>query len=156
MHGDGHPPSCTIAPTRGTCGRFGLLLGRATVVVDAGGRQRPGRGGRNRWPSRRSRRTYQARVELLLGPYNTDTDTLGAAGRLAQTYAELVTTEPLLGSAIAETRADVSVSALQARTRAIANDATRILAIEVQDTDPERARDLANALGDEIAQLASL
>lgn len=100
--------------------------------------------------------TYEARVELLVGPYNTDTDTLGASGRLVQTYAELVTTEPLLASAIAETRADVSVSALAARTRVIANDTTRFLTIDVQDTDPEQARDLANALGDEISQLASL
>src|SRR5688572_21189171 len=47
--------------------------------------------------------TYEARTELLVGPYNSDTDTLGAAGRLVQTYAELVVTEPLLESAIAET-----------------------------------------------------
>jgi succinoglycan biosynthesis transport protein ExoP len=100
--------------------------------------------------------TYVARVELLVGPYNTDTDTLGASGRLVQTYAELVTTEPLLASAIAEAGADVSVSALAARTRANANDTTRFLTIDVQDTNPERARDLANALADEISQLASL
>jgi succinoglycan biosynthesis transport protein ExoP len=100
--------------------------------------------------------TYEARTELLVGPYNSDTDTLGAAGRLVQTYAELVVTEPLLESAIAETGADVSVSALAARTQATANETTRFLTIQVQDTDPERARDLANALGDEIAQLASL
>jgi succinoglycan biosynthesis transport protein ExoP len=99
--------------------------------------------------------TYEARVQLLVGPYNTDTDTLRAAGQLVQTYAELVTTEPLLESAIAEAGADIPVGTLDANTRATANDTTRFLTIRVQDTDPERARDLANALGDEISQLAS-
>lgn len=99
--------------------------------------------------------TYEARVQLLVGPYNTDTDTLRAAGQLVQTYAELVTTEPLLESAIAEVGADLSVSEFGSNTRATANDTTRFLTIRVEDTDPARARDLANALADEISQLAS-
>ena len=44
--------------------------------------------------------TYEAETQLLVGPYNTDVDTLRAAGNLVQTYADLVTTTPLLDSAI--------------------------------------------------------
>ncbi len=99
--------------------------------------------------------TYESRVQLLVGPYNTDTDTLRAAGQLVQTYAELVTTQPLLESAAAEAGADISPAVLGANTRVVANDTTRFLSIRVQDTDPEQARDLANALADEIILLAS-
>ena len=41
--------------------------------------------------------TYEAETQLLVGPYNTDVDTLRAAGAMVQTYAGLVTTTPLLG-----------------------------------------------------------
>ncbi|MDH4143105.1 MAG: Wzz/FepE/Etk N-terminal domain-containing protein, partial [Chloroflexota bacterium] len=99
--------------------------------------------------------TYEAKTQLLVGPYNTDTDTLRAAGQLVQTYAELVTTEPLLDSAIAEVGADISSGELATDTRVTANDTTRFLTIRVQNTDPVLARDLANALADEITLLAS-
>lgn len=99
--------------------------------------------------------TYEARVQLLVGPYNTDSDTLRAAGQLVQTYGELVTTEPLLASAIAEVGADMVPPQLDASTRVVANDTTRFLTIRVQNTDPVLARDLANALANEITLLAS-
>lgn len=99
--------------------------------------------------------TYESRVQLLVGPYNTDSDTLRAAGQLVQTYAELVTTEPLLESAIAEVGADMDAGDLAAATRVTANDTTRFLSIRVEDTDPILASKLANALADEITLLAS-
>jgi succinoglycan biosynthesis transport protein ExoP len=99
--------------------------------------------------------TYEAEAQLLVGPYNTDVDTLKAAGSLVQTYADLVTTTPLLQSAIAESRATITAADLRLRTRVTANDTTRFLTIRVQDTDPEMAAELANTLADEITQLAS-
>ena len=104
--------------------------------------------------------TYEARVQLLVGPYNTDSDTLRAAGQLVQTYAELVTTQPLLESALGEVSADMDVSDLSpgdldSSTRVTADDTTRFLSIRVQDTDPGRAAALANALAEEISLLAS-
>ena len=104
--------------------------------------------------------TYESRVQLLVGPYNTDSDTLRAAGQLVQTYAELVTTQPLLESAIAEVSADIDVGNLDAgdldsATRVTADETTRFLAIRVQDTVPERAAALANGLAEEISLLAS-
>ena len=35
--------------------------------------------------------TYEAQVKVLVGPLNTDTDTLRASGLLVQTYAQYVT-----------------------------------------------------------------
>ncbi len=99
--------------------------------------------------------TYEARVQLLVGPYNTDTETLRAAGSLVQTYAELVTTQPLLDSAIAEVDPELSSSELNANTRVTADETTRFLSIRVQDTNPDRAAALANALAEEISLLAS-
>jgi succinoglycan biosynthesis transport protein ExoP len=100
--------------------------------------------------------TYEARAQLLVGPYNTDTETLRAAGALVQTYAELVTTQDRLEQAIAEAGVeDLTASVLGANTRVVANDTTRFLTIRVQHTDREEAADLANALADEIMLLAS-
>jgi capsular polysaccharide biosynthesis protein len=100
--------------------------------------------------------TYESQVQLLVGPYNTDTETLRAAGQLVQTYGELVTTLPLLEQAVAESGvADIQPSQLGANTRVIANDTTRFLTIRVEHTNAQDAADLANALGDEIILLAS-
>jgi capsular polysaccharide biosynthesis protein len=99
--------------------------------------------------------TYEARAQLLVGPYNTDRDTLAASAVLVQTYSELITTEPLLRSAIAEAQADMTPDALETVTRVTADNTTRILSIRVQDTDPGMAAQLANKLADEISVLAS-
>jgi len=99
--------------------------------------------------------TYEAESQLLVGPYNTDRDTLAAAGDLVQTYSQLVTTTPLLESAINESGADITPADLALATRVTANDTTRFLSIRVQDTDPQMAATLANKLADEITQLAS-
>jgi polysaccharide biosynthesis transport protein len=99
--------------------------------------------------------TYEAETQLLVGPYNTDRDTLVAAGDLVQTYSQLVTTTPLLQSAIIESGANLTPAELFLATRVTANDVTRFLTIRVQDTDREMAATLANKLADEITVLAS-
>jgi capsular polysaccharide biosynthesis protein len=99
--------------------------------------------------------TYEARTQLLVGPYNTDRETLAASADLVQTYSELITTDPILESAILESGATLTAGDLEAATRVTADNTTRILAIRVQDTDPEMAATLANKLADEISQLAS-
>ncbi len=99
--------------------------------------------------------TYEAETRLLVGPYNTDRDTLAAAGDLVQTYSELVTTTPLLESAIKEVGVPLTSEELRAVSRVTANDTTRFLSIRVQDTDPQLAARLANRMADEISLLAS-
>ena len=99
--------------------------------------------------------TYEAETQLLVGPYNTDRETLAAAGSLVQTYSSLVSTTPVIQAAINEVGVDLTPDDLASAIRATANDTTRFLSIRVQATDPEVAAKLANALGDEISQLAS-
>ncbi|MGP1675225.1 MAG: YveK family protein, partial [Candidatus Limnocylindrales bacterium] len=99
--------------------------------------------------------TYEAETQLLVGPYNTDRETLAAAGALVQTYSQLVTTTPMLKSALDEFGVDTPPEDFARSVRATANDTTRFLSIRVQDTDPRTAANLANALGNEISQLAS-
>lgn len=99
--------------------------------------------------------TYEAEAQLLVGPYNTDRDTLAAAGALVQTYSQLVTTTPLLKQAIAEAKATLTVEDLQLASRVTANNVTRFLSIRVQHTDAALAAELANRMADEISLLAS-
>ena len=99
--------------------------------------------------------TYEAEAQLLVGPYNTDRETLTAAGDLVQTYSQLVTTAPLLRSAIRESGVELTPDELRLATRVTANGTTRFLTIRVQHTDPAMAAELANTLAEEIQGLAS-
>ena len=99
--------------------------------------------------------TYEAETQLLVGPFNTDRETLVASGDLVQTYPQLVTTTPLLQSAITEAGAQLTPADLSLATRVTANDTTRFLSIRVQDTSPVMAATLANKLAEELTQLAS-
>ncbi len=99
--------------------------------------------------------TYEAQVKVLVGPLNTDTDTLRASGLLVQTYAQYVTTREVLASTIQELGLDLQPDDLAAATRATANDVTRILTIQVEADDPKQASDLANTVATELEQLTS-
>ncbi len=100
-------------------------------------------------------RIYEAEARLLVGPFNTDLNTQRASGQLALTYAELVTSRPLLESVIADLGLDTDVDTLRDAVSASPNDVTRFLAIRVQDPDPERAAAIANALAAATDELAS-
>jgi polysaccharide biosynthesis transport protein len=90
--------------------------------------------------------TYESQVKMLVGPINTDADTLRGAGLMIQTYGQVVTTDPILKSALDEVGLVIPTAALAANTRVTANDVTRILTIRVQAGRPELAASLANAL----------
>ena len=99
--------------------------------------------------------TYETRIRLLVGPINTDIETLRAAGQLVQTYSELTTSQPLLESVSRELALPISTGELRSRIRSTADDVTRLLTIRVVDEDPERAVAIASTLGDELIQLAA-
>ena len=99
--------------------------------------------------------TYESQVKVLVGPINTDTDTLRASGLLVQTYAQVVLTDSVLTSAVKELGLNITPEDLRSATRATANDVTRILTIRVQSGDPKQAADLANTLATELEQLTS-
>jgi polysaccharide biosynthesis transport protein len=98
--------------------------------------------------------TYEAQVQLLVGPINTDSDTLKASGLLVQTYAQLAISSPLLKST-AQEAGGIDPIKLGQNVRATANDVTRVLAIRVQDSDPARAASIANTMADELIQLTT-
>jgi succinoglycan biosynthesis transport protein ExoP len=99
--------------------------------------------------------TYESRTKLLVGPINTDVDTLRASGQLVQTYAELVTSGPILESTIKELSLPYSAGELRADIRTTADDVTRFLTIRVQDGLADRAADIANTLASELIQVTS-
>lgn len=100
-------------------------------------------------------RIYEAETRLLVGPFNTDLTTQRASGQLALTYAELVTSQPLLESVIADLGLDRDVEDLRGAITASPNDVTRFLTIRAQDPDPRQAAAIANALAQATDELAS-
>jgi succinoglycan biosynthesis transport protein ExoP len=87
--------------------------------------------------------TYEARVRLLVGPIDTDLETQRAAGQLAQTYAELVTSRGVREATAKKLGIERIASA---DVEASANDVTRILTIRARSSDPREAGRIANAL----------
>lgn len=98
--------------------------------------------------------TYEAQVQLLVGPINTDGDTLKASGLLVQTYGQLAISATLLKST-AQEAGGIDPAKLAQNVRSSANEATRVLAIRVQDGDPARAASIANLMADELIQLTT-
>ena len=96
--------------------------------------------------------TYEAEAQVLVGPINTDRDTLLASGQLAQTYAELATRGPLLEAAVEALALDISPRRLRASVSASANDITRLVSIKVRDQDATRAAAVANTVADHLAR----
>ena len=99
--------------------------------------------------------TYEARARLLVGPLNTDIDTLRASGQLTRTYAELATGEQVLGKAAAVLGPEVKVEALRRSVEANANDVTRLLTIRATSRDPVLAARTAEAVAQEVVRLTS-
>jgi capsular polysaccharide biosynthesis protein len=99
--------------------------------------------------------TYASQATLLVGPVTSDLDTIRASGQIAHTYAELVTSQPILQGTIAQLGLPVTVEELRENVRASANEVTRLLTIEVRDDDSERAARVANSLAAALVQLAT-
>jgi polysaccharide biosynthesis transport protein len=98
---------------------------------------------------------YEARARLLVGPVNTDVTTLRAAESLSQTFAQLATTEPQLRAVIDRLELDVTPADLAGTVSVRADGTTRIIAIGTADSDRERGAAIANAVGEELIELAS-
>jgi capsular polysaccharide biosynthesis protein len=95
--------------------------------------------------------TYESRAVLLVGPINTDLDTLRAAGQLAHTYAQLATSRPVL----AATERRLALRNLSRNVTASANDVTRLLTVSVRDHNAEQGARIANAHAQELVALAA-
>ena len=95
--------------------------------------------------------TYESRAVLLVGPISTDLDTLRASGQLAQTYAELATSNPVLNA----TARRLGLRDARLSIEASANEVTRLLTVEVRDRDPQVAARVANAHAAELMRVAA-
>ena len=94
------------------------------VVDPAGGRVGRGPDGlRHRRPDPAD---LESSARLLVGPINSDTNTLRASSQLVQTYAELATSWNLLEATVKEMGLEPEAADdLGAAVRTIANDTTR-------------------------------
>lgn len=90
--------------------------------------------------------TYSTQTRLLVGPVSGDLDTLRASGQLAQTYAEYVTSTPVLDGTIDDLGLEMTTEELAAVVKAGADDVTRFLTIQVEDADPAQAAAIADSL----------
>ena len=93
--------------------------------------------------------TYQSEVTLLVGPLNGDLNTFRAAGQLAGTYAELVTSQPVLQAAATELKG-TDASRLREATSATADPQNRILTIRVRTGDPKNAATIAGVVANKL------
>lgn len=97
--------------------------------------------------------TWEAEVNLLTGPINTEYSTLRAAGELSRTYAELASSGRVMNPTIRGLNLETTAEALRKRVTATSNEVTRIVTIRVQDEDPDRAARIANGLAKNLSEL---
>ena len=119
--------------------RWWLLILVATILGGVGG-----------WiGSSASARTYESSTRLLVGPVNADFDTLRASGELAQTYANLATSDAVLAGAASAV--GLATGDLREAVDARAEATSRILTVRAEADDPARAAAIANAVGESLA-----
>jgi tyrosine-protein kinase len=98
----------------------------------------------------RAPESYAASSRLIVGPINTDAQTLKAAGQIGQTYAELATSEPIVAGVIAKLGLQVTAGELTREISASANEVTRLLTIKVSNADPKAAVRIADELAGQL------
>ena len=100
--------------------------------------------------------TYESSARLLVGPINSDTNTLRASSQLVQTYAELATSQGLLEGTVAEMNLPPEAAAsLAGAVRTIANDQTRILTIRVEGPNAADTTEAANTIAAQLIETTS-
>jgi polysaccharide biosynthesis transport protein len=100
--------------------------------------------------------TYESSTRLLVGPVSSDDfDALRVAGQLTRTYAELVTGEGMLVSAIREVPLTLSMADVRSAVRARGDTETRLLTITVQLSDPDLAALTADHLASALQEMTA-
>lgn len=101
---------------------------------------------------------YEAKTRLLVGPgleaFNPDLNAMRAGGRLMQTYAELVHTEPFLHNVRNELGLALTPEQLGARIDVRLNQETQIVSIHVEDENPLQAALIAHTVGEHLVALS--
>jgi receptor protein-tyrosine kinase len=126
--------------------RWWALIAAATLIA----------GGTAYYVASRVAPTYEAHTRLVTGPLNTDFDTLRASSQLAETYAELATSTPVLRRALGRARTPtLPIEDFRESMSATANEVTRLIRIQVKDEDGRRAAALANGLAQVLTEMSS-
>lgn len=99
--------------------------------------------------------TYAAEAQILVGPINTDGNTLRAAQDLVQTYGQLVTSDLVIESVIERLDLDETPAVLREAITARAESATRLLVLRALAGDPETAAAIANGAAAALDEVAS-
>jgi Mrp family chromosome partitioning ATPase len=94
--------------------------------------------------------TYEAKARVLVGPVNTDLNTLQASATMAQTYAELIED----GQPIEDVSRDIG-HGLGGAVQAVADVDTRIITIRVRERDHDEVAEVANALAESLQELST-
>ena len=98
---------------------------------------------------------FESRTQLLVGPVNTDTDTIRAAGQLALTYAELARSTQVVDSTIDQLGLQMTATDISNATTVTANADTRVLTIRVETDDPALSQAIANGVAENLQTLTS-
>ncbi len=93
--------------------------------------------------------TYEAKARVLVGPVNTDLNTLQASVTMSQTYAELIED----GKPIEDVSDEIG-HGLGGAVQAVADVDTRIITIRVRERDQDEVWEVANALADSLKSYA--
>jgi succinoglycan biosynthesis transport protein ExoP len=99
-------------------------------------------------------KVYEGKVTLLVGQSSSSStpnyNDLLASQRISQTYADLATTGTILGQVIADASLGITIDDFRGRVKADAPTNSTLVTVTVQDGDPARAANLANAIGDQL------
>src|SRR5512132_789033 len=96
-------------------------------------------------------RVHEANAVLLVGPLKAGIDTLRASGPLAETYAELAGSRPVLAATDRRLHERGAASGISTS----ANQTTRLLTVEARNADAARAARIANAHAATLVALAA-
>lgn len=99
---------------------------------------------------------YQAQATVLIGQFittpNPDYVDIRTGMDLATTYVELLETRPILEGAIETLGLNYSAASIRAMVSSRVIESTSLIVINVVNTDPVLAADVANALANELVQ----
>ena len=110
------------------------------------------------WFSSRQPRVYESIARYLVGPVldnpNVSSNDMRASSQVGQTYAQIVTTRPIVQGVIDKLKLDNVTDAETVAKNVTATwiDAAQILSIRVHASDPQVAADIANALGEALIE----
>ena len=106
--------------------------------------------------SKKMHPVYQASATLIisLGTSASASDNLNASVEAVPTYAQLMTSNQVLGLVVAQHR-NLTIDQLRASTTVKPQSNTQLIEVDVENNDPSIAMQLVNEIGQSFAQFAN-